>query len=112
MMSKRGMSSSLFRMIKNAEKDRFHQFLERVGRHGPNGLKLAVNTRNEDNLTPLMFAVLNKSRLGGKKRASENGRALTAIIDELLNTDGIDLNAVDGWGRTALHLAASNNDQI
>ena len=37
-------------------------------------------------------------------------RALEGIIDHLLSTQGVDINATDGWGRTALHLAASNND--
>lgn len=112
MLIKRGMSSGLFRIIKNAQKDHFHDFLERLGRHGPRAKALAVNSRDGEGLTPLMFAVAHKSRLGGRRgKASEHTRAIKAIMDELLSTEGIDLDAIDGWGRTALHLAANNNDQ-
>jgi len=82
-----------------------NSFLTKIASKGPNALKLAVNSRDAAGLTPLM---LSASIPCVDSKASKNKQA---IIKRLLQTPGVDLNATDGWGRTALHMCSQNNDE-
>ena len=94
--------SSLFSKIKKANKSGIEKFINDLKDKGPNAVSKCVNSRNQSNFTPLMFCVIQKPF---------TNRHLE-IMDFILNCDnGVDINATDDWGRSALHLASFSNNK-
>ena len=98
--------SGLFTHIKHGDVAKVSSFLSKISnKGGRNALKLAVNSRDAAGLTPLMVTASIPSV---DSKAAHNKQA---IIQALLKTPGVDVNAQDGWGRTALHICSQNNDR-
>jgi len=97
--------SGLFTHIKHGDAAKVNSFLSKIANKGPNALSLAVNSRDAAGLTPLMLCASIPCE---DRKASQNKQA---IMKTLIQTPGVDLNAIDGWGRTALHMSSQNNDE-
>lgn len=56
-----------------------------------------LNVRGEKRMTPLLIAVKSNC---------------SAVVDFLVNLEGVDTNATNKYGENALHIAASNNENL
>lgn len=106
--------SALFDFIKNGDAEGAGKFIKKLERHGENAIKLAVNSRDENNFTPVMACVSEISERTAAKKAPTKSTSLKKEgrrqILKMLIDEGADMNATDDWGRGVSHIAAVNGD--